>query len=174
MSDHETSSSGGESWGWFEVERLEPKTARWRQAALLATGVFGLWAAHDIARWPSDPATLSSRTWSAFITVVAVWMVARAARHMIESFDHCQARVFRSRHLLVCSLMLLSTAALLAAALVLRNPFSRLLAHGSVTGPDLVDLGHAVATGICLVAAARAIIGTHEAVQQERRWDRAL
>lgn len=174
MSDHEDSSSDHGPWGWFEVERLEPRTTRLRQAGLLAAGLFGLWAAHDIARWADDRAATRTLAWSAFVTALVLWMIAHATRSMTESFEHCQARVFRSRHLLLCSVILLSATALLVATLLGRDPFSHLLAHGSVTGPDLVDLGHVIAAGVCCVAAARAIFATYDAMQQERPWRRGL
>ena len=159
---------------WPEVERLEPRTNRLGQFGLLAVGVLGLWAMHDIAQWPTDPSTSRVLLWCLAGTAIALWVVAKAVTSFIRSIERGQDRVFRSRHLLGCGLVQLGASAVLSLSLVNRDPFPGLLAHGQVTGADIVDLGYVVAAGLCLFGAFTALMAARAAHQVERRWHRYL
>lgn len=173
--EHERFSGGVESpWAWPEVERLEPRTNRLGQLGVLALGVIGLWAMHDIARWPTDPSTTRVLLWCVAGTAIALWIVAKAVTSFIRSIERGQDRVFRSRHLLGCGLVQFGASAVLGLSLVNRDLFPGLLAHGQVTGPDIVDLGYGVAAGACLFGALTALMAARAAYQVERRWYRYL
>jgi hypothetical protein len=159
---------------WLEVERLEPRTNRLNQFGLLVVGMVGLWAVHSIARWPTDSSTTRVLLGCAAGTAIALWVIAKAVRSFITSIERGQDRIFRSRHLLGCGLVQLGASVVLSLSLVNRDPFSRLLAHGAVTGPDIVDLGYVAAAGVCLFGAFTALIAASEAHQVERRWHRYL
>ena len=175
FSEHERFSAGLESPpAWPEVERLEPRTNRLGQIGVLAVGVIGLWAMHDIALWPTDPSTSRVLLWCLAGTAIALWMVAKAVTSFIRSIERGQDRIFRSRHLLGCGLVQLGASAVLSLSLVNRDPFPGLFAHGEVTGPDIVDLGYVVAAGLCLFGALTALMAARAAHQVERRWHRYL
>jgi len=175
FSKNERFSGGLESpAAWPEVERLEPRTNRLGQSGVLALGVLGLWAMHDIAQWPIDPSTSRVLLWCLAGTVIALGMIAKAVTSFIRSIERGQDRIFRSRHLLGCGLVQLGASAVLSLSLVNRDPFPGLLAHGRVTGADIVDLGYVVAAGACLFGALTALMAARAAHQVERRWHHYL
>jgi xanthine/uracil permease len=156
--------------GEFDVKRLEPRTTRWRQFGMLGIGVVVLWAAHDIASWPRDASSMQVLVWTGSVTALAVGLVAAATIGFMDSVEHARARLFRWRHLLAWGLTDVVVGGALAALLVTRNPFGRLLAHGKITGSDVVDLGHLVAAGLCLVGALIALLAARDSFFDERRW----
>ena len=175
FSEHERFSGGLESPpAWPDVERLEPRTNRLGQFGVLAVGVIGLWAMHDIALWPTDPSMSRVLLWCAAGTAIALGMIAKAVTSFMHSIERGQDRVFRSRHLLGCGLVQLAASAVLCLSLVNRDPFPGLFAHGRVTGPDIVDLGYVVAAGLCLFGALTALMAARAASQVERRWHHYL
>lgn len=158
----------------FGVMRLEPRSTRWRQFALLGVGVIGLWVAHDIARRPRDQSTMPVLLSTGGATAVALAMVFAATAGFMNSVEHARTRVFRSRHLLVWGLTDVVVAVVLGGLLVIRGPFDTLLSHGKITGPDLADLGYLVAAGLCLVGAFNALLAALDSFDAERRWHHHL
>ena len=158
----------------FDVRRLESRSTRWRQFGALGLGVIGLWAAHDIARWPRDASTSQVLVWTGSVTGVAVGMIAVATIGFVDSVEHARSHLFRWRHLLVWGLTDVVVGVVLAVLLVTRGPFGELLAHGKITGPDLADLGYLVAAGLCLVGALIALLAARDSYFDERRWHHHL
>jgi hypothetical protein len=150
---------------------LERRGYFWGQLVLLAAGVCGLAASHRVASGDADSrlATLGTASLAGFSLAVAVraaWLIT--ARALSDAY-----RVFRSRHLLACAVLLASTAAIVAASVV-HGPFDRVFAHGRITGADLADLGSVVTSFVCTVAAVVAASGAWDALRDERHWYRSL
>jgi hypothetical protein len=158
--------------GRFDVRWLEPRTTRWRQFALLAVGLVGLWLAHDIARWPPDSSAPRVRLWVAVVVVVSLLAVARATNGFLNSVEHGRARVFRWPHLLAAGLAEVAIAVFLTARLLARGPFSLPLSRGKIAGEDIADLGQVIAVALCLVGAIAAFVAAGDAFHDERRWRR--
>jgi hypothetical protein len=143
----------------------------WAQLALLTAGIVGLSAAHRVASWDADNASVAFRT--AVLVGVALAAVARSTSVIVTSAVSDAYRVFRSRHLLACA-ALLGSAAVVACSPILHGPFGRVLAHGRITGEDIADLGSVLAAFVCTVGAVVAAGGAWEALRDERHWYRAI
>jgi hypothetical protein len=161
------------STGRFDVRRLESRKTRWRQFALLAAGLAGLWLAHDIARWPRDSSAPRVGLWVTVVVAVSLFAMARATIGFVNSVEHGRARVFRWRHLLAAAMIEVTIAVMLTKGLLAGDSFGRLLSGGRITGQDIADLGHVIAVALCLVGAITALIAASDAFHDERRWRRS-
>jgi len=154
--------------------RLSGKQYFWLQLALLSAGVLGLWLSHQIARWGDDTSTRSLTLGTAAVVAISLAMIGRAAQVIVNSAFSDSYRVFRSRHLLACSVLLFAGAALAVSPLLIHEPFDRLFAHGQVTGGEVGDIGSMLAVTICTVGAIVTSLGAWDALHDERHWYRSL
>jgi hypothetical protein len=155
-------------------KRLSRKHYFWLQLAQASTGLVGLWLSHRIARWGDD--NTSSRN-VALVTAALVGAslaaVGRSTQIMVTSAFSDSYRVFRSGHLLACSVVLFAGSAF-AASSVVHEPFARLLSYGQITGEEIADVGTMVAVAICTVGAVVTAVGAWDCFQDERHWHRSL
>lgn len=156
--------------GVFEISDLESRAERWHQLGLLALGLAGLWLGHEVATWASEPAATNVRIWTTAVAVFGVVEVGRAVARFVNSVSAHQARVFRWKHLALCGVGLLAIAVVLVASLLLRGPLDDLLAHGTVTGSDIVDVAVVIAAGCCLIGAVTAFVAATAEFRSERAW----
>ena len=110
---------------------------------------------------------------TAAVVGIPLATLGRAAQVIVTSAFSDSCRVFHSRHLLACSLVLFTGAAF-AAAPAVRDPFDRLLSHGRITGGEIADAGSMIAVTICTVGAVVTSMGAWDAFHDERHWHRAL
>ena len=153
--------------------RLSGKQYFWLQLALLTVGLIGLWLSHQIAGWGEDNSSRNMALGTAAVVAVSLATLGRAAQVIVTSAFSDSYRVFLSRHLVACSLVLFTGAAF-AAGPAVHEPFDRLLAHGQITGGEIADVGSMIAVTICTVGAVVTSMGTWDAIHNERHWYRSL
>lgn len=145
----------------------------WLQAGLLTVGVAGLWISHYIGTWYD--ASAPGVTFTVSVAVAgSVGVVGRATRVIVNSAFSDFYRVFRSRHLLACSVLLLAAAIAVTVPLIIHTPFGELFAHGAITSGEVADLGSACAIVICTIGAVVAATGAWDVLHDERHWYRSL
>lgn len=160
----------------------EPTTLRsptryfWLQLVALGTGLGLLLLTHHLTRRLDD-----SSAGNTFVTVAVILAVTlsiavvwRAVHVIVTSAFSDAYRIFRSRHLLVCSALLLAIAAAEATALIWRGPFDKFFAHGRITGEVIVDVATVLAALVCMVGAGVALTGAWDRMHAERNWHRTL
>lgn len=155
------------------TSRLSGKHYFWLQLALVGAGLVGLWLAHQISRFGVDSSSSNVVLGTALVVGVSLACLGRAAQVIVTSAFSDSYRVFRSRHLLACSLVLFA-AAVLAAASAVGEPFARVLSHGRITAEEVADVGAMAAVAICMVSAVVTSVGAWDAFQDERYWYRSL
>jgi hypothetical protein len=155
---------------------VSPTRYFWLALAALGVGLASLLFAHELLRTFDE-----SGAGAAFSTaVVLAWtlgasaVVARAVHVIVTSAFSDSRRVFQTRHLLVCAAVLFVAAASTIAALVVREPFGKLLAHGTITGHDVIDVAIALAATVCMIGAGVAAIGAWDRSHEERNWHHTL
>jgi len=153
--------------------RLSGKHYFWLHLALASAGLTGLWLSHQIAGWSEHPSSPSMALETAGAVVVSLAILCRATLVIVTSAFSDKYRVFHSRHLLACSLVLFVGAAF-AAGPAVHEPFARLFSHGRITGGEIADIGSTIATAICTVAAVVTAMGAWDACREERHWYRSL
>jgi hypothetical protein len=153
--------------------RLSGKQYFWLQLALLSAGLLGLWLSHQIAGWGEDISTRNIALGTAAVVGFSLAALGRAAQVIVTSAFSDSYRVFLSRHLLACSLVLF-TGATFAAGPAVHEPFDRLLSHGRITGGEIADVGSMIAVTICTVGAVVTSMGAWDAFHDERHWYRSL
>jgi hypothetical protein len=148
----------------------------WLQLAALGAGLGVLLLAHHLTR-RLDQSTAGTT----FVTVAVILVVTlslalvwRAVHVIVTSAFSDAYRVFRSRHLLSCGMLLSFVAAVEAGALIRRGPFVKFFAHGRITGEVIVDVATVVAALVCLVGAGVALTGAWDRMHAERNWHRML
>jgi len=156
----------------FEIRRLEARSIRWRQAAVVGAGLAGLCVTYEIARWPSDSSSTRVVLAVACLSIVSLAAMGMAIAHFVDSVEHTRTRIFRSGHLVVMGVLYASIAALLWIRVLLRGPFSDVLSRGRITANEVTDLGELVGGALCLVGAIAAFIGARDAYVDERPWRR--
>lgn len=142
------------------------------QLLMLGAGLGVLWLAHAIAAADTNPTRPDIG--NSALVVLAAAMIGRASQVLAYSAFSESYRVFRARHLLGCSILLVATATVAVAPLLLHEPFARFFAYGRITGGEIADLGSIAGLMVCLVAAAVTAIGAWDARHDERHWYRAL
>ena len=156
--------------GIFEITAIESRAERWRQLLQLALGLAAIWLGYEITTWASDPGTRNVRLWTLAVVVFGLAQVGRAVAHFVVSISARQARVFRCWHLTSCGVGLLAVAVGLVTLLLIRGPLTDLLAHGTITGGDIADVGFVVAAGFCLVGALTAVVAAVAEFRSQRAW----
>jgi hypothetical protein len=144
----------------------------WLQVSLLTAGVVGVWISHYVGSWYDASAPGVIVTASA-VVACSVGAVGRATKVIVDSAFSDSYRVFRSRHLLACSALLLVGATAVAIPLITQEPFDELFAHGAVTGGEIADLASACAMVICTIGAVVAATGAWDVLRDERHWYRS-
>ena len=147
----------------------------WLWLATLTAGLGAVLLAHPVAREldagrASAPATIGL----ALSTLIALAVTAKSVHVLVTSAFSDAYRVFRARHLFACASTLVVTGAVTARAVVVREPFRHVFAHGSVNGLDIVDVATVIAALVCLVGAGVALTGAWDARHEERNWHRML
>jgi hypothetical protein len=142
----------------------------------LAAGFGTLFAAREFARWLNDPVGSGAlrSLWISVPIVVSAVLVWRTVHVIVSSAFSDAHRVFRTRHLGVCALLLFVLAGGAAGAVFARGPFDTLLAHGVLTGEAIADAAILVSTVVCLLGGTVAASGAWERRNLERDWHRAL
>ncbi|HUV19469.1 MAG TPA: hypothetical protein VMW33_13390 [Ilumatobacteraceae bacterium] len=156
--------------GIFEITAIESRAERWRQLTQLALGLAVIWLGYEITTWASDPGTNSVRLWTLAVVVFGLVQVGRAVAHFVVSVSARQARVFRCWHLTACGVSLLAIAVGVVTLLLIRGPLTTLLAHGTITGSDIADVGFVVVAGFCLVGALTAFVAAVAEFRSQRAW----
>ena len=142
----------------------------WLQTVLMLGGVVGIWTAHHLETWSGDAPGVTSVALA--IVACSLGAVARATTVIVGAAFSDSYRVFRSRHLLACSALLLVAATALAIPLITRPPFDDLFAYGGITSGAIADLGSAIAVVVCAVGAVVAGTGAWDVLRDERYWYR--
>jgi hypothetical protein len=148
----------------------------WSWLAALGAGLGALVAAHPVARRLDDSSTSDTFATSVVVFVVAgaFAVAARSVQVIVNSAFSDAYRVFRSRHLFACGVLLLAAAAIAAGAVIVHDPFVELFAHGQITGEDIVDVATAFAVLVCAVGAGVALTGAWDTWRDERNWHLTL
>ena len=161
--------------------RNEPITGRaptryvWLWLGALTAGLGAVLLAHPVAREvDAGDANTAATIGLALSTVIALSLTAKSVHVLVTSAFSDAYRVFRARHLFACASTLLVTGAITARAVVVREPFRHVFAHGSVNGLDIVDVATVIAALVCLVGAGVALTGAWDARHEERNWHRTL
>lgn len=132
--------------------------------------------AHHVTRRLDDPADGTAFATAVSILVVAATLgiVARAVYVIVTSAFSDSYRVFRARHLTLCTVLLFAVAAGQAGMVFWRGPFDTLFAYGRIAPGDLVDAATVIAAVVCMVGAGVASIGAWDRMHEERNWHRTL
>lgn len=146
----------------------------WLHLALLACGIGGLVLAHRVASWQRDGSGIDTVAGTSAVAIVSLGVVARSVFVIVSTASSDAHRVFRSRHLFTCAVLLLVPASATTAALVLGAPLEQLLSHGRITGGDIADVATGFAAVICAVGALTALVGSWDARHAERHWHHSL
>lgn len=152
--------------------QLSGTTYFWLQASLLTAGVAGIWISHHIGTWYDASAPGVTVTVLA-VVACSVAAIGRATKVIVDSAFSDSYRVFRSRHLLACSVLLFVGATAVAIPLITQEPFDELFAHGAITSAEIADLGSVCAIVICTIGAVVAATGAWDVSREERHWYRA-
>lgn len=153
--------------------RLSGNHYFWLQLGLAIAGLLGLWLSHQIAGWGDNNSSHSVALGTAAVVGISLAIVTRSAQVIVTSAFSDACRVFHSRHLLACSLVLFAGAAF-AAGLAVHEPFAQVLSHGRITGGEIADVGSMIAVAICTVGAVVTSVGAWDAFRDERHWYRSL
>jgi hypothetical protein len=158
------------------ISELSPTSYFWLWLAALGVGLGALVLAHPVAQrldgsdgdsiWPTAGVLLAA--------VIALAVVGRSVHVIVTQAFSDAYRVFRSRHLVVCTALLLVVGTFVARAVVTREPFRHVFAHGRIAGADIVDVATVIAALVCLVGAGVAATGAWDARHNERNWHRLL
>lgn len=155
---------------------VSPTRYFWLQLAALGAGFAALFLAHDVVR--RQEVSPAGTTFSTAVVIVvasaALAVVGRAVYVIVASAFSDAHRVFRTRHLLVCGMLLSVVSVGGIGALIAHDPFDKLFAHGMITGEDIIDAATAIASGACMVGAGVAAIGAWDRSHEERNWHRTL
>jgi hypothetical protein len=154
-----------------------PPTRYFRmQVAALVGGLGGLLLTHHLTGRLADSGsgTTFATVMTMLLTVASLGAVVRSVYVIVTLGISDAHRVFRTRHLFACGVLLSVVAVSAAAALVVRGPFDSLFTHGRLTGEHVVDMATVVAIVVCLVGAGAASIGAWDAWHEERNWHRTL
>jgi len=147
----------------------------WRWLGALAAGLGVVLLAHPVARGLESDSGGGPATFGVVLAVaIALTIVGRSTHVIVTSAFSDAHRVFRARHLFGCASVLLVAGATTARAVVVRDPFRLVFAHGRITGLDLVDVATVIAALVCLVGAGVALTGSWDARDEERNWHRTL
>ncbi len=148
----------------------------WSRLATLSAAIGALVVAHPVAHRLDDSAASDTFATSMVVVVVALALAvaARSVQVIVNSALSDAHRVFRSRHLFACGVLLLAAAALTAGAVIVHDPFVELFAHGRISGEDIVDVGSACAALVCAVGAGVALAGAWDTRRDERTWHLTL
>ena len=110
----------------------------------------------------------------AVIVAIALATVARSTYVIVTSAFSDAYRVFRSRHLLVCAMLLFAVAAADVGSMLWQDPFGRLFAHGRITSQAIAHVGAMAAALVCGVGSGVSITGAWDRLHEERHWYRSL
>ena len=146
----------------------------WLQLALLAAGIGILWLSQRSATWYADGSTHSAVLQTGALILVSLAAVIRSTYVMVTSALSDAYRVFRSRHLLVVAAVLLGTAIVVTASVVLGDPFVEFFAHGHITSGAVAGVGSGAIAVIAGVGALAGLLGAWEALREEKHWYRSL
>jgi hypothetical protein len=153
--------------------RLSGKHYFWLYLGLASAGLTGLRLSHQIAGWSEGPSSRSMALETAAAVAVSLAILCRATLVIVTSAFSDKYRVFHSRHLFACSLVLFAGAAF-AVGPAVHEPFARLFSHGRITGGEIADIGSTVAAAICTVGAVVTAMGAWDAFGDERHWQRSV
>jgi hypothetical protein len=156
------------------TRKVSPTRYFWAQLGVLGAGFTALFLARDVA-WRLDGPVARADTATALtlaVVAAALAAVGRAVYVIVTAGFSDAHRVFRSRHLLMCGVLLAAVALGAAGAVFARGPFGELFAYGMITGEDIVDAGTFGATLVCLVGAGVAASGAWDRMRIERNWSR--
>lgn len=154
------------------ITERSPTRYFWLWLGALTAGLGAILMAHPIARGfgPSGPATFAL----ALSVVVALVVVGKSVHVLVTSAFSDAYRVFPARHLFACASVLFVAGVFAARAVVVREPFRHVFAHGRVSALDIVDVATVIAALVCLVGAGVALTGAWDARHDERTWHRTL
>jgi hypothetical protein len=156
---------------------LSPTRYFWLQLAVLTAGFGVLVVVHEITRRMHDGPTSPTLVMAAVVMVsvsASLVAVARSTYVIVTAAFSDAHRVFRSRHLLLCAVLLLAVTAIGAGTVIVHDPFDKLFAHGRITGEDITDVGIVLAAVVCGVGAGVALTGAWDTLHEERHWYRSV
>jgi hypothetical protein len=157
--------------------QLSPTRYFWLQLAALTAGFGVLVVVHEITRRMHDGRTGPSPVMAAVVIVsvsASLAVVARSTYVIVTAAFSDAYRVFRSRHLLLCAVLLLAVTVVAVGAVMVHDPFDKLFAHGRITGEDIADVGIVFAAVVCGVGAGVALTGAWDTLHEERHWYRSM
>ena len=148
----------------------------WRRLTAMVAGLGVLVAADTVVERLDGSGGESARITLAVLLAVAaaIAIVGRSVQVIVSRAFSDAVRVFRARHLAVCTAVLLATGTFVAVSVVVREPFRHVFARVRVAGADIVDVATVVAALVCLVGAGVAATGAWDARHVERNWYRTL
>jgi hypothetical protein len=157
------------------ITERSPTSYFWLWLGALTAGLGAVLVAYPVAREIDSgdapwPATLGL----ALAVVIALALVGKSTHVIVTSAFSDAYRVFRARHLFACASVLLVAGVLDARAVVVREPFRHVFAHGRISALDIVDVATVIAALVCLVGAGVALTGAWDARHDERNWHRSL
>jgi uncharacterized membrane protein YidH (DUF202 family) len=154
---------------------VSPTRYFWLQLAALGAGLGALFLAHDVAQRQRDLAAGATFSTAVVVFVVSTSLavIGRAVYVIVTSAFSDVYRVFRTRHLVACAVLLCIVAVVVVGALIARGPFEKLFAHGGITGADIIDVATSVAALVCMIGGGVATIGAWDRMHEERNWSRA-
>ena len=155
---------------------LSPTRYFWRWLAALGFGLGALVGAHPVAQRldGSDGAGIWPAAGVLLAAAISLAVVGRSVHVIVTQACSDAYRVFRARHLFVCTALLVVAGTFVARAVVIREPFRHVFAHGRIAGADVVDVTTVMAALVCLVGAGVAATGAWDARHTERNWHRTL
>ena len=156
---------------------LSPTRYFWLQLAMLMAGFGVLVVVHEITRRMHDGRTSPTIVMAAVVMVSVSASLAAVARssYVIVTAAYSDAyRVFRSRHLFFCAVLLLAVTVTAVGTVLAHDPFDKLFAHGRITGEDIADVGIVFAAVVCGVGAGVALTGAWDTRHEERHWYRSM
>ncbi len=135
---------------------------------LLGAGTVGLLAAHWITAAGHHGEALGRAV--TVLVVVSVLAVGSADALLLATAQSPDHYVFRTRPALRAAAVIVGATVVAATLFVVRDPFSEVGAHGTMTVDTAVDSGCLAAVFVGLIAAIVAIAASHHASTTERDW----